>query len=61
MKNGALGFNIVTNEDGSFAHNLEVGPFPSEFILLSVPGPFLMSDEDLGRSREVVENLKRIL
>ena len=51
MKYVPLLFTIFPHEDGSFTHPLEVGPFPSDFIFPSVPGPFLRADEDLGRSR----------
>ena len=60
-KYGNLVFTIVPHGYGAFAHHLEVGPFPYNFILSSVPGPFLRDDEKIGRSREVVEVLKKIL
>ena len=53
-----MGFHGVAHKYRSFAHHLEVGPFPSDFIFPSVPGPFLRADEDLGRSMEVVDIFK---
>ena len=41
-----------------FAHHLEVGPFPSDFIFSYVLVPFLRADEELGRFGEVVDFLK---
>ena len=41
-----------------FAHHLEVGPFPSDFIFLFVLVPFLRDDEEPGRSREIVDLFK---
>ena len=37
------------------SHHLEVSPFSDNFGFLSVPGPFLRSDEELGRPREIVD------
>ena len=37
-----------------FFYRLEVGPFPSDFISC----PFLRSDEEIGRSIEVVDLFK---
>ena len=54
MKNGPLWFTVVIHKDRAFDHNLEVGPFPSEFVFSYVLGPFMRADEDIGRSREVV-------
>ena len=58
MRDGPLWFTVVPHEAGSLAHHLEVGPLSSNFILPSVPWPFLRADEELGISREVVENFK---
>ena len=55
MNYGSLWFPIVTHKDRPFSHHLEVGPFPSDSVLSSVLFPFLMVDEDLGRSGEVVD------
>ena len=55
MEDGTLGFNVVPHEDEEFNHHLEVCPFPFEFILPSVPVPFWRDDEELDRSREVVD------
>ena len=38
-----------------FAHHLELFPFPSDYVFSSVLGPFLRADEELGRSRKVVD------
>ena len=68
MKDGHLQFPVVTHEDRAFAHYLEVGPFPSNFVFSSVLGPFVRADEELGRSGEVVDlfeskvmNLTRVI
>ena len=58
MKDGPLVFPVFSHKDRAFSHHLEVGPFPSDFIFSSVPGPFLRSDEELGRSREAVDLFK---
>ena len=50
MKDGPLLFPFVSHEDRAFFCNLEVGPFPSDFVLSSVLVPFLRADEELGRS-----------
>ena len=55
MKYGPLGFPVFPHKDGSFAYHLEVVPFPSYFIFPSVPGTLLRADEELGRSREVLD------
>ena len=55
MKYGPLKFTVVPHENKAFSHHLEVDPFPYDFILSSVPGPFLRSDEELGCSRELVD------
>ena len=49
-----MGFPVVPHKDGVFGHHLDVHPFPSNFILPSVPGPFFWDYEELGRSREVL-------
>ena len=49
-----MAFPVVLHEYRAFAHHLEVGPFPSDYFFLSVPGPFFRNDEELGLSREVV-------
>ena len=54
MKYGTLRFPVVTQKDRAFAHHLEVGPLPSDFVFSSVLGPFLRADEELWLSREVV-------
>ena len=51
-------FSIFPHKEGAFVHHLEIGPFPSEFVLISVLGPFLSDYKELGRSREVVDFLK---
>ena len=38
-----------------FVYHIKVGPFPSDFIFLYAPGPFLRADKELERSREVVD------
>ena len=58
MKDGPLWFPVVLNKNIAFSHHLEVGISPSNFIFVSVPGPFLRADEELGRSREVVDLFK---
>ena len=55
MKDGTFVFPIVLHEEGAFANRLEVGPSPSDFIFPSVPGPLWRDDEELVRSREVVD------
>ena len=55
VKDGRLWFNVVPHKDEVFAYNLEVGTFPSHFILPSVPGQFLRADEELRRLRKVVD------
>ena len=60
VKDGPLWFPIVPHKDGVFAHHLEVGPFPSDFIFPSFPGPFLRADEEFGRPREVLYFLMRL-
>ena len=45
MKYGLLVFPIVSQKNGALAHHLEVVPFPANFGLASVPGPFLRADE----------------
>ena len=40
-----------------FDHQLEVGPFPSDFIFSSVPGPLLRADKELVSTREVLDFL----
>ena len=54
MKYGPLGYTVVPHEDGVFAHHLEIGPFPSDFFLPSVPGPGLRIYEEIRHSREVI-------
>ena len=44
-----------------FAHHLELGPSPSDFIFPSILGPFLRSEEEIGNSRELVDIKKMIL
>ena len=44
--------------DRAFAHHLEVGNFPSDFVFSSVLGPFLRAEEELGHSRKVVERFE---
>ena len=58
MKNGHLWFTVVPHEYRAFSRHLEVGTFPSYFILYSVPGTFLWADKELGCSREVVDFFK---
>ena len=48
MKDGTLGFTVVTHKDGVLAHHIEVVRFPSNFSLPSVLGLFLRADEGLG-------------
>ena len=55
MKYGPLWFTVVTYKDRTFYHHLDVVPFPFNFVLSSVLGPFMRDDEDLGRSGEVVD------
>ena len=61
MKDGPLGFPVVPQKDGLFARQLEVGPFPSDFVLPSVPVLFWRADEYRRCSREVVDLRKIIL
>ena len=56
MKHGPLGFPVVPQKGGLFAHHHKVGPFPYDFIFPSILGPFLRADEELGSSREVVDD-----
>ena len=58
MTFGPLWFTVVPHEDRAFSHHLEVGPFSSDFILYYDPGPFLRTNEELGRSREVLDLFK---
>ena len=58
MKDDPSWFTVVPHKYRSFSHHLEVGPFPSNFIFPSVPGPFLRAHEELGRSSEVVDLFK---
>ena len=58
MKDRPLWFAVVPQEDREFSNHLELGPFPSNFILSSVLGPILMADEELGFSREGVDLFK---
>ena len=51
MEDGSLLFTVVTHEYRVPDHHLEVGPFPYDFILSSVPSPFLRADEDIELSR----------
>ena len=51
MKDGHLQFPVVTHEDRAFAHYLEVGTFPSNFVFSSVLGPFIRDDEERGHYR----------
>ena len=53
-----MGFPIVLHKDGAFVHHIEVGPFPSNFVFPYVPVPFLMADEHLRHSRELVDVFK---
>ena len=54
MKDGPLLFPVVPHEDRAFSHQLEVVPFPSDFVLSSVLGPFLRAGEERGCSSKVV-------
>ena len=54
MKYCHLIFPVVFHMDGTLTHYIEVGPFPDNFAISSVPGPFLRSYEDRGCPREVV-------
>ena len=47
--------DVVPHKDRAFPLHLELGPSPSDFVLSSVLGPFLGGDEELGRSRELVD------
>ena len=58
MNGGPLWFPAVAHKDRAFDHHLEEGPFHSYFIFYSILGPFLRANEDLGRSREVVDFFK---
>ena len=51
-------FTVVPHEGIAFSHHLELGPLHYESIFSSVQGPFLRADEELGRSREVVDLFK---
>ena len=55
MKDGSLLFSIVPNKYGALAHHLEVGPLPANSLFHYLLGPFMRSDEELGRSREVID------
>ena len=55
VRDGNLGFTVVTHKDVAFDYHLEVVPFPSGFSFPSVPVPFLKADEDLGRPGEVAD------
>ena len=58
MKNVPLWFTVVTHEDRAFYNHLEVGTFPSNFILSSIPGPFIRANEELGCYKEWVDLFK---
>ena len=58
VKDSSLVFHVVQHEDIAFAHHLEVYPFPSDFVLISVLGTFLRDYKEPVRSRGVVEFLK---
>ena len=60
VKGGTLGFSIILHKGGALVHRLEVGPFPFGFIFPSISGPFLRSDEELGRPREALYIKKRL-
>ena len=51
-------FSLFHTMMESFTTTLKVGPFPSDFILPSDPGPFLRADEKIRLPREVVDVLK---
>ena len=53
-----LRFPAVPHTDGTLAHHLKVGPFPSNFCAPSVLDPFFRADEDLGYPRELVDVFK---
>ena len=55
MKDGTLLFPVVPHKDRALPNHLEVGSFYLEFVLSSILGHFLRADEELGRSREVVD------
>ena len=55
MKDGPLLFPVVPHKDIAFANHLEVGPFPFEFSISYVLGLCIRYNEDLGRSREVLD------
>ena len=54
IKDGLLWFSVVPHKNEAFFHYLEVGIFHSNFIFPYVLGPLFRSDEDLGRSKELV-------
>ena len=58
MKDGPLWFPIIPPKDGAFAHHIEVGPFLTNFISPSVPGPFLRASKEIGRSRKLLDVFK---
>ena len=58
MKDGPFLFPVIPHKGRAFSHHLDVGPFPSDFFFSSVLGPFMRADENLGRSREVLDLLK---
>ena len=55
MKDGPFLFPVIPHKGRAFSHHLDVGPFPSDFFFSSVLGPFMRADENLGRSREVLD------
>ena len=55
IQDGPLQFLVVPHNHRAFYHHLEVGPFPSNLVFSSLLGPFLKNDEDLWRSREVLD------
>ena len=55
MKGGTLLFTVVPHKDRAFYHHLEVGPFPSNFVLSSFLGQFMRAGEELGRSEELLD------
>ena len=58
VKDGPLGFTLVSHKDREFSHHLEVGNPPSGFIFPSVTVPYLRDDEELGNPMEIAEVLK---
>ena len=50
-----FGIYCCSAQGRNVSHHLEVDSFPSNFILYSAPGPFLMADEELGWSKEIVD------